>query len=63
MEKQNKPETMTKGKTLGGVLLIVFGLILLADQVFDFHLGGYPLAVYDHCPWHFPVLWGCRSGG
>jgi hypothetical protein len=40
MEKQNNPETMTRGTALGGVLLIVFGLILLADQIFDFHLGG-----------------------
>ena len=40
MEKQNEPETMTRGKALGGVLLIVFGLILLVDQIFDIHLGG-----------------------
>lgn len=40
MEKQNKPETRTRGMALGGALLIVLGLILLADQIFDIHLGG-----------------------
>jgi hypothetical protein len=40
MEKQNKPQTMTRGTAVGGALLIVFGLILLVGQIFDIHLGG-----------------------
>jgi hypothetical protein len=41
MEKQIKPASMTRGSTLGGLLLIVLGIAFLLGQVFDIHLGRY----------------------
>lgn len=41
MEKEIKPTTMTRGSSLGGLLLIALGFIFLIGQVFDVHLGRY----------------------
>lgn len=41
MDNQSKSLTLTKGSAIGGTLLIVLGIIALAGQLFDIHLGQY----------------------